>query len=195
MHNCEVRQYRALSQLPGDYGKTCEMNLQSDRKLRLKIAGSAVLLILVLGLAGNALQPIPWEVLGDFRQIPCIFLSIIGYMILHELVHGLFMHIFSGKQAHYGFRQSFAAARSEMFFPRKSYLTIALAPVVIWGTLLGILCDRAWGTDWFWAFYLIETVNLSGAVSDLYVVGKLSLYPRDLLVRDTGTAIQIFVRK
>ena len=65
--------------------------------------------------------------------------SMIVYMVLHEWIHGLCIWYFSGRKANYGFTGLYAFAASEAYFPKKPYIIIALAPIVVWGVILTVL--------------------------------------------------------
>jgi hypothetical protein len=120
-------------------------------------------------------------------------LGYIAYIVLHELVHGIFMKHFSGVKPKYGFTLMYAYAGSEAYFNKKSYIIIALAPVVIWGAVLGVLC-AVLPQSWFWVVYLIQIGNISGAAGDFYVTFKFLKLPKDILVNDTGVAMTVYTK-
>ena len=82
---------------------------------------------------------------------------------------------------------------SNWFYDKKRYLVIALSPVIIWGVVLSALCVVI-PRDFFWSVYFIQIMNISGAAGDLYVTYKMLRLPPDILVRDTGTSMEIFSR-
>jgi hypothetical protein len=88
----------------------------------------------------------------------------------------------------------YAYAGSEAYFNKKSYIIIALAPVVIWGAVLGVLC-AVLPQSWFWVVYLIQIGNISGAAGDFYVTFKFLKLPKDILVNDTGVAMTVYTKK
>ena len=120
-------------------------------------------------------------------------LGYIAYIVLHELVHGVFMKCFSGIKPKYGFTLMYAYAGSSAYFNKKSYIIIALAPVVIWGAVLGVLC-AVLPQSWFWVVYLIQIGNISGAAGDFYVTFKFLKLPKDILVNDTGVAMTVYTK-
>lgn len=185
---------KALKQLPNGYRKALQLDLEANKSLRIKISAAAVLICLFMGIYGDSIQPIERYFRGSLNQVAYAFLGIILYMILHEMVHGLFMWIFGRSPARFGLSMPFTCARSEIYFSKLQYIIIALAPVVIWGLVLWALCRYNLKTDWFWTFYFIEMVNLSGAVSDIYVAFKFLDLSRDVLVRDEGPAINVYVK-
>ena len=112
-------------------------------------------------------------------------------MILHEMIHGVFMKAFSGKKPRYGFTGLYAYAGSDALFTRKQYLIIAFAPVVILGILIAVLTAAFYETA-FWALYIIQILNLSGAAGDFYVGYLIARSGNDVLVRDLGTDMSFF---
>ena len=180
--------------LPNGYKKIMELNLQNNPKLKLGITITALILSIIMGIYGNQIRPIKFYLRENFDQAAYIFLGILLYMIMHELIHCIFMWILGGKRARLAFHGPFTFASSTIYFHKWQYMIIALAPFVIWGTVLGFLCHIFVKTNWFWTFYLIQIVNITGAVSDLYLVKKFIRKPSSLLIRDNGAAISAFVK-
>ena len=116
------------------------------------------------------------------------------YIILHEFVHGITMKLCGTKKVKYGFKGVYAFAGSEDYYDKKSYLTIALAPVVLWGILLTIL-SLVVPTQWFWVVYFIQISNISGAAGDMYVTARFSKLPDDILVKDYGVGMTVYSAK
>ena len=182
----------SICKLPENYKESMELNLQKDRSLRCGIAVWAAIIWAIMIYHGNQVQPIRRFWSGEMHQVAYAFLGIILYMILHETVHGIFMFFFGGKRPKYGVEGPFTYASSSIYFRKFQYEIIALAPTLIWGTVLLILCKMNQQTQWFWTFYLLEIVNITGAVSDLYVVIKCLMLPKNVLIQDTGTAIIVY---
>lgn len=190
MNNCTV--------LPEDYEPFLSIDLQKNKRLMLlvNIIGTVIGIVML----ALALPFVPISTLFDMSdglgayalRFGTIIVGMIAYIVLHELVHGIFMRALSGVRPRYGFTGMYAFAGSDAYFNKKSYLLIALAPVVIWGTVLAVI-NVLVPTNWFWVVYLIQMINLTGAGGDLYVTAKFSRLPRDILVQDTGVAMTVFV--
>jgi hypothetical protein len=125
-----------------------------------------------------------------FRFVGLLVLLIL-YMVLHELVHGIAMKMCGTKKVKYGFTGIYAYATSNDFYDKKTYIFIALAPVVLWGIILAVV-NMFVSLEWFWVVYLIQISNLSGAAGDLYVTVKFSRLPSDILIRDYGVGMTVF---
>ena len=124
-------------------------------------------------------------------QLLIISVGSIVYIVLHELIHGLFMYLFSKVRAKYGFTGLYAYAGSDAYFAKAPYIVIALAPIVVLGIVLLIL-NILLPSSFFWSIYIIQITNISGAAGDLYVTFKFTKLPRDILVRDDGVAMTVY---
>ena len=100
---------------------------------------------------------------------------------------------FGAKKVKFGFTGLYAYAGSNDYFYKKPYITIALAPVVFWGLVLLVLNCLA-DKFWFWNIYFIQVGNLAGAAGDIYVTCKLLKMPSNILIRDTGVAMEVYGR-
>lgn len=189
MENCKT--------LPSGYREIFKINLQKDKKTAVLINAMA-LVIMILMLIPAFLTADVSNVFSLFTKayMPLVYCAVliggmILYMILHELVHGIFMKKFSGVKPKYGFTGLYAYAGSSAYFNRKCYIIIALAPVVIWGIVLAALQICLWGI-WAWIIYFIQIANISGAAGDIYVTCKMSRMPENILVNDTGIEMTIY---
>lgn len=179
--------------LPNGYKKAFKIDLKENKKLYIGLNVASVIVMLAMLLpvlfiysenifTGNLLLPL------------FIILFSLAYIVLHELIHGIFIRIFSGKWGNFGFKGTYAYAGSECYFNKKSYLIIALAPIVIWGIVLAVLnIFMPMSYLWF-VFYFVQTMNISGSVGDIYVTAKLLKESPDILIKDTGVDMTIFNR-
>ena len=181
--------------LPNGYKESFKINLKENKKLYIGINASATILMLAL------LLPVLFTKLDIIRSdnnyssfLFTLFLLLFSfaYIVLHELVHGIFIRIFSGKWGNFGFKGAYAFAGSECYFNKASYLVIALSPIVIWGIVLAVL-NILMPINYLWfVFYFVQTMNISGSVGDIYVTAKLLRQSPDILIRDTGVAMTIY---
>lgn len=192
MHSCEV--------LPEGYRELLKVDLQKDKKLALIVNGIALAIAAVMAVIGQLIVPI--QTLFDMEaglgmytlRFVVLIVGVIAYIILHELVHGVVMKHYSGKKPFYGFTGLYAYAGSKCYFDRKSYIVIALAPIVVWGVVLLILNLFAAGA-WFWVVYFIQISNVSGAAGDFYVSARFSRMPEDILVNDVGVSMTVYTKE
>lgn len=185
-----------LFTLPAGYGHIRTLNLVNERRPAFTVSITALAIGVGAILLGRL--HLPLAALVRWGDIPATLLSFtlliagfILYVIGHELVHGLFIRIFSGKRATFGFNWLYAYAGSEGYFTKGQYTVIALAPVAMFGALflaLALLLPP----EWFWHAQLLQAYNLAGAAGDYYVVALAAKMPRGLLVRDTGFTMDFY---
>ena len=186
--------------LPVGYGERFSIDLQRDKKLMLIVNGIGLVIAVVVAVVGHLLVPL--QTMFDLSRglVPyairfgVMILGAVVYIVLHEAVHGIVMYRFSGVRPKFGFTGVYAYAGSTVYFSKKHYIIIALAPVVLWGVVLGVLSLLV-PQGWFWVVWFIQLTNLSGAGGDIYVTWRFSKLPRDILVQDTGVAMSVFGRE
>ena len=188
---------KVVKELPVGYKKIFSVNLQKDKKIATIINVGAILIAVLMAVPMNFYIPI--STLFDFTQgvknyftrFIVLMVSMIAYLILHEAVHGVAMKICGTKKVKYGFTGLYAYAGSDDFYDKKSYIFIALAPVVLWGIVLAVV-NCFVSQNWFWVVYLIQISNISGAAGDIYVTAKFSKMPDDILVTDCGVGMTVY---
>lgn len=190
---------KAIHNLPEGYKEILSINLQKDKKVALIVNGLA--LVIAIAFAVPMHFYIPISTLFSFEKgITAYFIRFISllvlmvfYMILHELVHGITMKYFGAEKIKYGFTGLYAFAGSDDYYDKRSYIIIALAPVVIWGIVLAVI-NALVPEDWFWVVYFIQLLNISGAAGDIYVSIKFSKLPKDILIKDYGVGMTVYSR-
>lgn len=185
--------------LPDDYREALKIDLQSNKKEMILVYSMALVIMLLLAVPAHMLVPIStlfdMEDLGFYMiRFAVLLIGLAAYCILHELVHGVFMKRYSGIKASYGFTGLYAYAGSPAYFGKKHYIIIVLAPVVLWGAVLALLTALV-PLPWFWVVYLIQLTNLSGAAGDIYVTWRLCRLPSDLLVKDAGVSMTVYINQ
>ena len=189
-----------FNKLPEGFEKAFYVDLQKDKKLALKINIAALVFGIILAVLGHLFVPI-WALfdMSDglwayaFRFL-ALMGSLIIYIILHELTHGVVMKLYGAPKIKYGFTGLYAFAGSDCYFTKIPYIVIALAPVVIWGVVLAALCPFLSG-GWFWVAYFMQIQNLSGAAGDIYITCKFLKLPKDILVKDTGVSMTVYKKE
>ena len=188
---------RTFEQLPEGYEQIYEVDLQKNTKIALILNLAALGVGLLMAVIVHFFVPI--GTLFDMSQglLPytirfgVLLGGMIAYIILHELIHGVTMKAFGVKKVRYGFTGLYAFAGCDAYFDKRSYITVALAPVMFWGIVLLVL-NLMVSAEWFWVVYFIQIINLSGAAGDAYVTCKFSRMPADILVLDRGTGMVVY---
>ena len=188
---------KAVSSLPDGYKEIFKVNLQKDKKIAMAINIWAVAVAVLLAVPGHLYVPVTTlfnmdNGLGAYTlRFVCMLVSIIAYLILHELIHGITMKFFGTQKVNYGFTGLYAFAGSDDYYCKKSYITIALAPIVVLGIVIAII-NALVPKEWFWVVYFVQLSNISGAAGDMYVTAKFSKMPKDILVQDCGVGMTVY---
>ena len=184
-----------VGQLPEGYREFKTVDLLNNKKEMLTVNLAALLLGAVMVLPAALLVPFHAyhkELLYNIF-VPLLFLAALFlYILLHEAVHGVFMKKLSNVKPYFGFKGlMYAYAGSTAFFDKRSYMLIAMAPVVLLGLVL-LLANLLLSVEWFWFVYIIQIVNISGAAGDIYVMNIIRKAPADTLVCDAGVSMKLY---
>lgn len=191
---------KAIEALPENYGEIYSLNLQKDKRTAVIVNLLAFAIAAVMAVAMNFFVPVisafdmSEGIARYFLRFAALIILMVLYMVLHELVHGIAMKLCGTKRVKYGFTGLYAFAGSEDYYDKKSYIFIALAPIVLWGTVLAAV-NFFVPTEWFWIVYMIQLINISGAAGDLFVAVKFSRLPKDILIQDSGVSMRVFYIK
>ncbi len=185
--------------LPNGYNEVKKISFTENKRFSV-IINIAALIVCVIMIA-PMLIIVPLETLFHISSDEDVKLLIIKmavlalseylYIILHEAIHGIFIRIISGKWGKFGFKSVYAYASCDTYLGKKEYIIIALAPIVIFGILLGVMSVLV-SAEWFWVVYLVQITNISGAVGDVYVTYTITRLPKDTLIFDTGLEMTAF---
>lgn len=188
---------KAIGVLPEDYGEIYSLNLQKDKRTAIIVNLLALAIAAVMAVSMNFFVPVTsfFDMSGGivryFLRLAALIVLMVLYMFLHELVHGIAMKLCGTKRVKYGFTGLYAFAGSEDYYDKKSYIFIALAPIVLWGTVLAAV-NFFVPTEWFWIVYMIQLINISGAAGDLFAAVKFSRMPKNILIQDSGVSMRVF---
>ena len=187
---------KTVSTLPDGYREILSVDLKKNKKQMLLANGLGLLVFFAFALPVHMFY-LPCVSLGiggpqAYRtRIAALLGGIVVYIVLHELVHGVTMKICGTKKVKYGFTGVYAYAGSDDYYYKRPYIAIALAPIVVWGVVLGVI-NFLVPTEWFWVVYGIQLMNLSGAGGDLYVTAKFRRLSNDVLIRDYGVGMRVY---
>lgn len=181
-------------ELPQDYKLIESIDLVKDKRA-LRALSRGFLAISILGiLLGHVFSPHNIFRMG-FRNLLALGIFYVVNIIVHELIHGITIKIITGFKVEYGFNWQYAyAGNKEAYFNRPTYITIALAPVLILGIVYHLLLIYA-PSSYFWVFYLLQLLNISGALGDFYMVWVTMKMPKDLLVNDSGFVMKFYSKE
>ncbi len=196
MENC----YKTL---PEGYKEAKVVDAKEKKTSVLFVVFSAVLTIIILVpvlLTFGGLRFLHEEY-GRTRMLAAdgVFLvSMVLYIVLHELVHGVAYKALTHQKLTFGFTLTVAfCGVPDVYTSRKTALIALLAPFVTFSVILIPL------TIWFYSFnrlyYLLSgilfAIHFGGCIGDLYMTYLLLFKFRDprTLMNDTGPKQTIFV--
>ena len=186
-----------MQNLPEGYFEIYSVDLQRDKKIALLVNILAIVIAIAIAVPMHfyisiaTMFDMSSGLLNYFMRFFVFMVAMIAYMVLHELVHGVAMKLCGTKKVRYGFTGLYAFAGSDDYYGKKSYIFIALAPIILLGTVIAVI-NALVPVSWFWVVYFVQIMNLSGAAGDLYVTFKFSRLPRDILVLDSGIGMRVF---
>ena len=171
--------------------------LEMSKEVVVTLLGMGTLALFAFGFFFTALYTLFTGKVGFNFTSGTILISValfIGTVILHELIHGVFMSIYGGKPR-YGagiayFILPYFYATTKTVFLRNQSIVIAIAPLVVI-SLVGIGLMAAFPSIAHWTL-LPLVINASGAVGDLWVTRNVLRYPEHVLLEDRKTGLIIY---
>ena len=123
-----------------------------------------------------------------------LLISLILYIPLHEIVHGIVLKNYTDEKLSFGWKLVYAYCGSkEAVVDRKEYYAVALAPLLVFSVVFISLMVLNPSLSLVW--YVMEIMNVSGSVGDIYVSIKLRKEKsRDILITDSGTYMSFWSR-
>ena len=188
---------KAYQTLPDRYGEVMQIDLQKDRKASIAVNVLAGVVMVAVLAVGAFIVPVGEMFDLDFgggllMRFVVMVLGMVAYFVLHELTHGAVMKTVGARHVRFGFTGMYAYTGSlEDHFDKGSYRLTALAPLVVWGIIFGVLAVVV-PASWFWVIWFLQAANIGGSMGDVYVTAKLWKKPASILVRDTGVDMTVF---
>ena len=123
-----------------------------------------------------------------------LLISLILYIPRHEIVHGIVLKNYTDEKLSFGWKLVYAYCGSkEAVVDRKEYYAVALAPLLVFSVVFISLMVLNPSLSLVW--YVMEIMNVSGSVGDIYVSIKLRKEKsRDILITDSGTDMSFWSR-
>ncbi|MCS5479937.1 DUF3267 domain-containing protein [Corynebacterium sp. YIM 101645] len=179
-------------ELPMTYHRHVTVDFKKDRKFFLTL--QAVFLVVVLIAAAVALVldlPLASGWNPGVTTLATV-LSLVVYMAVHEATHGISLRLLTGTQPSYSVRFPFLSTSSSLYLTRRSLIIAALAPCLIWGTVL-LAALFLVPADARLTVYILLALNFAGSAGD-YLEAALALrQPREALLQDEGDRVHVFL--
>lgn len=178
--------------LPPAYRTHRTVNLKKDGRFPVAVQGIFILVAL-LAVAAALLLDLPlasgWS---PAVAIPVILLACLAYMAAHEATHGVVLQLLTKVRPTYAVRFPFLTTGNCAYLTRRTAVTVALAPCIIWGLLL-LAALLALPADYRLTAYVLLALNFAGSAGDYVEVYVVSRQQPDALVQDDGDNVHVFV--
>lgn len=180
------------------YKECTKIDLVKNKKEALLVNIYGIIIMVVMAVF------IPLLIMGGIIEFnlettfPLFFIvllfSLILYIPLHEIVHGIVLKNYTDEKLSFGWKLVYAYCGSkEAVVNRKEYYAVALAPLLVFSVVFISLMFLNPSLSLVW--YVMEIMNVSGSVGDIYVSIKLRKEKsRDILITDSGTDMSFWSR-
>jgi hypothetical protein len=192
---------RATNVLPDNARLVYSFNLLNNRRAFWMLQIPATLGFFIFGflflrwtiwLRPDFLQTAFAGVVFALPDLLFVMIGFVVFIVLHELIHGVFFWIYSRSRPRFGLRGGYAyAAAPGWFFPRRQYLVIALAPLVLL-SILGMVFVAVAPIGALYATLFGMVANAAGAVGDMWIAFKVIRERRNIVVEDLGDGVNFF---
>jgi len=158
----------------------------------IKIA--SVILAFIFFLIGYLIFPIEalLEMEDAFVHLVTLMLGMMAVFLVHELLRGVLMRLFSGVKPIIRYAGSYPHAACEAYFGKRVQQIINVVPPVVEIVMLLLLLFTTADMSWKWMIWLILTVGICSVVGDAYVTIRMMHFPEDILVMNVGPTYLIY---
>ena len=127
------------AKLPKGYKKIGIIDLDSKKSPEKRsVSMIAMALAVIVALLGYLRQPFgdaASSLLGKTWVLIALMGVLFVYILLHEVMHGIFIRALSKTKPVYGMKSIYLYAGSSAYLDRRSHAVIALAPALIFGVI------------------------------------------------------------
>ena len=115
----------AIEKLPSDYREIYSVNLQKDKKTAIIINGLALIIGATMIILMNFFIPVSYlfnmekGLVNYLLKFLVLMVSIVAYMCLHELVHGITMKLLGTKKSNMVLPDYMLLQAATIIMPRK----------------------------------------------------------------------------
>lgn len=170
------------------------IELEKSPVLSRLIKTASAVLALLFFLVGYLIFPIEalLEMENAFLHLTVLLLAMMSVFLVHELMRGVLMRLFSGVKPIVRYVGSYPQAACQAFFCKRHQQIINLLPLLaISAMLLAIVLTTA-DMSWKWIAWITLTVGICSYVRDLYVAVRMIYLPGDILVMNVGPVYMVY---
>ena len=185
--------------IPDGYREVYHIDAANKKTGLLLTLGSLLIAAILIFFFFNSLDNISID-LGNLLLYYLVFLvSIIAYVILHELTHGVVYKALTKEKLHFGITWSAAfCGVPDIYIYRDTALKSLVAPLALFSILLIPLLIWLYRVDagWYLVVGIIFSLHISGCIGDMYMTALFLTRFKDraTLMRDTGPEQWIYTK-
>lgn len=109
---------KTTMQLPEGYRLLQTIDLEKNRRQMIIVNVLALIVAVVAFIPMVIWEPDGAAFVDDLPEVLLLFAGMLGYVVLHEAMHGVCFRIFSGERPHFGWKSAYAYAASDAYYPR-----------------------------------------------------------------------------
>lgn len=189
-------------ELPEEYVLDKVIDAKEDMKIKVIFTvGSFIIFAVVLAfflpyLIDN--YPVDGQLNDRYNAALTLMLSMVVYVVLHELTHGVFYKIFTREKLTFGLTLTVAyCGVPNLYLKKVPAIVSALAPFVVFSIVFGV--PLFFITN-YWTYVILAilfSLHFSGCIGDLYVSILLifKYKGKNVLVNDTGPKQTFYIEK
>ena len=184
--------------LPESYREALLIDAGNKKFGLLMNLAALAIMVLIFILAVPLLHLKSFTVIFSFQKMLAMLLLLAGYLVGHELVHGIAYKLLTGQKLTFGFSATVAyCGVPDIFVCRKTALISLLAPFVVFTLLFGGLMLFLPNPAWRLVFAFMLAMHVGGCVGDLYdtLLYIFRFRSPDTLMNDTGPAQRFYVKE
>lgn len=183
-------------ELPNNYKLDYTIDAK-NKKTGIILNVGALILMAVVFIITSILKFDKIEFNFKYIEVLLFIITILGYMILHELVHGLFYKIFTKEKLTFGFSWSCAfCGVPNIYTSKKVSVIAALAPFIIFNLIFIPLIIILPPNNFTLLTIIVFSLHFGGCAGDLFFsILLLVKYDKNTLINDTGAKQTIYIQK
>ena len=198
---------KSTNTLPSNYKQSLNIDIRKTNKklsIYLNLASFTVLIILVY-LGGVFTGPFYESELftsllftkrdpGSLFLTPLFLLSACFFMfVMNHILQYILLIILGSKSIKHNYKKKTIMKNvyGSSYLSKKSYIFSLVFPGLVISLTL-IVCAIYFSTTYFWSFFFLLAMNISGDVGNFYILFKLRSEKNESYVLDSGDRIQVF---
>ena len=189
----------ALKYLPRNYLRIAVIEPGADKRLSRRL--DLVSLGIAAVMAGVGRLFVPFSAFfyvravtrADVLRVGALIPALLAYTLLYTLLRGIILRRIGGMKPGFGVSRLAPFVSSGAYLDKKEFSAAALLPPAVFAVIYFIL-GLALPIRWFWFMYILQMINVTGAVWDVYTVKRSREYGDDLLICDGGTCTEFFAK-